>query len=112
MGKINIGTFTDKIVFLKTINSKGELAQLRKNYVPVATVFADVQVQPTSEQIVDSNLVALEKVHVVAYALQGINTNCIIRWNGSDYNVSGIVYDKTKPFMELDAIKMLIDASN
>ncbi len=109
MGKVNIGAFMDKVVFLKAINSKGELAQLRKTYVPVATVFADVQVQPTNEQIVDGNLVALEKVHVVAYALPGVNTNSIIRWRGSDYNVSSIVYDKAKPFMEVDAIKMLAD---
>lgn len=109
MGKINIGAFTDKIVFLKAINNKGEISQLRKQYVEIATVFADVQVQPTNETVMDRTLVALEKIHVVAYTLSGISTNCIIRYSGYDYNVSSVVYDKAKPFIELDAIKMLAD---
>ena len=86
MGKINIGAFTDRITFLKAINSKGEMAQLHKQYV-----------------------IALEKIHVVTYTLPGVNTSCIIRWGSCDYNVSCIVHDKTRPFMELDAIKMLKD---
>ena len=109
MGKINIGAFTDKITFLKAINSKGEISQLNRQYVVLDSVFADVQVQPTSESIVEGNLIALEKIHVVTYRLPGVNTNCIIRWGSYDYNVSCIVYDKTRPFMELDAIKMLKD---
>lgn len=109
MGKINIGAFTNKITFLKAINSKGEISQLNRQYVVLDSVFADVQVQPTSESIVEGNLIALEKIHVVTYSLPGVNTNCIIRWGSYDYNVSCIVYDKTRPFMELDAIKMLKD---
>ena len=109
MGKINIGAFTDKITFLKAINSKGEISQLNRQYVVLDSVFADVQVQPTSESIVEGNLIALEKIHVVTHSLPGVNTNCIIRWGSYDYNVSCIVYDKTRPFMELDAIKMLKD---
>ena len=85
MGKINIGTFTDKITFLKAINSKGEISQLNRQYVVLDSVFADVQVQPTSESIVEGNLIALEKIHVVTYSLPGVNTNCIIRW-GSYYH--------------------------
>ena len=98
MGKINIGAFTDRITFLKAINSKGEMAQLHKQYVV-----------PTNESIVEGNLIALEKIHVVTYTLPGVNTSCIIRWGSCDYNVSCIVHDKTRPFMELDAIKMLKD---
>ena len=59
MGKINIGAFTDRITFLKAINSKGEMAQLHKQYVVLTTVFADVQVLPTNESIVEGNLIAL-----------------------------------------------------
>ena len=99
MGKINIGAFTDRITFLKAINSKGEMAQLHKQYVVLTTVFADVE----------GNLIALEKIHVVTYTLPGVNTSCIIRWGSCDYNVSCIVHDKTRPFMELDSIKMLKD---
>ena len=109
MGKINIGAFTDRITFLKAINSKGEMAQLHKQYVVLTTVFADVQELPTNESIVEGNLIALEKIHVVTYTLPGVNTSCIIRWGSCDYNVSCIVHDKTRPFMELDAIKMLKD---
>ena len=109
MGKINIGAFTDKITFLKAIHSTGEISQLNRQYVVLDSVFADVQVQPTSESNVEGNLIALEKIHVVTYSLPGVNTNCIIRWGSYDYNVSCIVYDKTRPFMELDAIKMLKD---
>lgn len=109
MGKINMGAFTDRITFLKAINSKGEMAQLHKQYVVLTTVFADVQVLPTNESIVEGNLIALEKIHVVTYNLPGVNTSCIIRWGSCDYNVSCIVHDKTRPFMELDAIKMLKD---
>jgi len=76
MGKINIGAFTDKITFLKAINSKGEISQLNRQYVVLDSVFADVQVQPTSESIVEGNLIALEKIHVVTYSLPGVNTNC------------------------------------
>ena len=84
MGKINIGAFTDKITFLKAINSKGEISQLNRQYVVLDSVFADVQVQPTSESIVEGNLIALEKIHVVTYSLPGVNTNCIIRWGSYD----------------------------
>ena len=104
-----MGAFTDRITFLKAINSKGEMAQLHKQYVVLTTVFADVQVLPTNESIVEGNLIALETIHVVTYTLPGVNTSCIIRWGSCDYNVSCIVHDKTRPFMELDAIKMLKD---
>ena len=104
MGKINIGAFTDRITFLKAINSKGEMAQLHKQYVVLTTVFADVQVLPTNESIVEGNLIALEKIHVVTYTLPGVNTR-----GSYDYNISSVVYDRARPFMELDAIKMLKD---
>ncbi|WP_455785302.1 hypothetical protein [Butyricimonas faecihominis] len=109
MGKINIGAFTDRITFLKAVNSKGQIAQLHKQYVVLTSVFANVQVLPTSESVVDGNLIALEKIHVETYTLSGINTNCIIRWGSYDYNISSVVYDRARPFMELDAIKMLND---
>ena len=112
MGTINIGSFRHKVTLLKAINSKGSVSQLKKQYVPVSSVFADIQVQPTSESVIDGNLVFLEKIHVVMYLLREINTNCIIRWDGYDYNITSVVHDRVKPFMELDAIKMLADEGN
>lgn len=94
MGTVNIGAFRHKITFLKAINRKGNVSQLQKTYVPVSSVFADVQVQPTIESVIEGNLVFLEKIHVVAYSSREINTNCVIRWDGSEYNVTSVIHDR------------------